>query len=302
MIEFPDEIDLEIYRKFANLPQQWNKEKLLFHYEEYGKNECKPTSIMQIGSRNFILNEQNKNPQHNFLEIGPGSRPVLRGNNVYYLDICNQDELNEKDRTTEYYLDYNDDEPTKSNVLIKSSHSAPTIHYDNLEKIDIKFLCVFSSHCIEHTTNIIKHINDVENILINGGFYHIIIPDCRFCFDHFVPQSTIIDVITAYIENHKIHTYKNLLITKNMLTHNEPSKHWNGIHGEPRYIEKNKLKIANLNFVTSKTDLHAWRFTPESFQHIYNLLLNDKFVNMKLIKIYPTIRNSNEFTVILQKM
>ena len=53
----------------------------------------------------------------------------------------------------------------------------------NLNIIKDKFDYVLSSHCVEHQPDLILHFKNVEKLLKKQGYYFLIIPDKRYCFD-----------------------------------------------------------------------------------------------------------------------
>jgi predicted SAM-dependent methyltransferase len=64
-----------------------------------------------------------------------------------------------------------------------------------------QFDIAFSSHVIEHTLDFIKHLNQVCDILKNNGHYFLFVPDKRYCFDYFSPESTMPDGKTRPLEH-----------------------------------------------------------------------------------------------------
>ena len=121
------------------------------------------------------------------LEIGPFHAPALSGPGVAYFDLQPTDALIA--RVRDYGL------PTSR--VPKIDYSEPT---GDLSVIDRRFDAVFSSHCIEHQPSLIRHLTQVSNVLHPGGAYYLIVPDKRYCFDHYLPLSTLGGVIEAHHE------------------------------------------------------------------------------------------------------
>lgn len=141
------------------------------------------------------------------LEIGPFCNPFLTGNNVSYFEIMSPNEIEciclESKRTI---------------------HEIPK-HIDyispvgDLAIIDKKFDKIFSSHMIEHTTDLVKHLRDIETILTERGEYYIIIPDKRYCFDYFKAETTLGDVLEAYYNKEKFQPLRVLINSICLNTH-----------------------------------------------------------------------------------
>ena len=119
--------------------------------------------------------------------------------------------------------------------------------------------------------DLIKHINQVENLLENTGKYYLIIPDKRYCFDYFIPECSVADVPgAALLRSSERHHPANILKHRAMITHNDPVQHWSGLHGDIDYNQNLKLTnaLTEIRNNDGYIDVHAWQFTPESFKLI----------------------------------
>jgi 2-polyprenyl-3-methyl-5-hydroxy-6-metoxy-1,4-benzoquinol methylase len=136
------------------------------------------------------------------LEIGPFFRPLAPGSNVKYFDIKNQAGLIETAK----------DYATKDEIqqIPEIDYVSPT---GDLSVINEKFGIIFSSHVIEHQLDLIKHLQGISNLLDSDGTYFLIIPDKRFCFDHFNVASQLVDVIAAHHEPQVRHRLRNILLS-----------------------------------------------------------------------------------------
>jgi SAM-dependent methyltransferase len=235
------------------------------------------------------------------LEIGPFYTPFCKGSNVKYFDVLDTTKLIER------ALQIN---PA---VNIKD---IPAIDYvspaGNLSIITETFNTVFSSHVIEHQWDFIDHLQKVSSLLNDGGKYYLIIPDKRYCFDYYNTLTTIADIINANFEKRQKHSVKSIIEHRAFITHNDPVKHWKGDHGfinntanRVKLIDRTAQRIKNAvseynagDFV----DVHASYFTPDSFAEIINILYKLRYTHFKISRLYPTIKNSREFFVVLEKI
>jgi hypothetical protein len=48
-------------------------------------------------------------------------------------------------------------------------------------------------------------------------------------------------------------------------------------------------------------DSHCWKFTPFIFSNIIHILYETKYIDLRVERIYNTLKGSNEFYVILKK-
>ncbi len=224
------------------------------------------------------------------LEIGPFYNPICRGENIKYFDILSQAELIQR---AEDIIE-NQDLSNIPNIDFVS----PT---GDLSIINEKFDVIVSSHVIEHQLDLIKHLNMVNSLLNEGGSYYLIVPDKRYCFDHFINESTIADVINGNFEKKEKHSIKSVIENKALTTHNSAVRHWEGDHGD---ISNNidKIKKAIADFKTGKyIDVHAWYFTPDSFKNIVKKLDDLNLIDFSITKLYPTRKETFEFYTVLQK-
>jgi len=224
------------------------------------------------------------------LEIGPFTHPVCGGKNVKYFDVLNKAGLIKR-----------------AEALGRSTDGAVDIHYvsplGDLSIVQEKFDICISSHAIEHQPDLIRHLNDVEKILNDGGRYFLVIPDKRYCFDHYIPESSIADILTA--RGRKIHTLKSVIEHRALTTHNDVQKHWAGDHGVPKYITDPKLlssaaaeyERANGGYI----DVHAWQFNPNSFRRNISLLNSLGLIRLKVDQVFQTAYGSIEFYAILRR-
>lgn len=188
------------------------------------------------------------------LEIGPCGRPFLTGEGVEYFDIYTQAE--QRERALAYGHEPDD---------------CPFIHHTgSLGKITSRFAAVFSSHAIEHTPDLIAHLHQVRTLLRDGGAYFLIVPDRRYCFDHFVRGTLLEDVYAgigrdrptmAAVQNHYMRH-----------THNNPGLHWIGIHGSYRAKNSEFMAASAAHASGEYVDVHQWAFTPQSFREIVSAL------------------------------
>lgn len=279
------DIDLDYYRKFNVDLQLMSEDQLLNHYNLYGKAEGRSNYMSR---RDFVSSI----PLNKTLEIGPFTNPSIIGENVKYFDVLDFPALVQRAKEHSY--------PITHNIKIDYVSSD-----GDLSIIGEKFDSVFSSHCIEHQIDLIKHINDVDKILTSNGQYYLIIPDKRYCFDYFLPESSVADVLGASLQkSNGLHHPSNVLKNRVMTTHNDSVKHWSGEHGD---IESNMLlKVSNVltEIIDNKgyIDVHAWQFTPKSFKKILDILFSITIINLKIIYISDTPFNSNEFCVVLSKL
>ena len=230
----------------------------------------------------------------NVLEIGPYHNPALHGPQVRYFEIF-------------------DTETLKTELAARGMQAdrAPDIHYvsptGDLSVVSDRFEAVFSAHCVEHQPDLIRHLEQVWSLLQPGGCYYLICPDTRYCHDHFIPISTVGDVIEAHYESRKVHRLGALIDSRALRTHNRKEDHWAGKSGTlPARDERRKAvaeaiaewRASNGAYINT----HAWQFTPDTFLSIIETLNDLDLVPLKPLEVHETRRLSHEFTAILGRV
>lgn len=283
----PDEFDPQFYRsEYINL-SALDDTGARDHYYSLG--------VLEGHSGNAIKTRQDFisliPTAASVLEIGPYFSPLMRGGNVRYFDVLNREQM-------------------KSRAVSQGVADAnpPEIDYvspnGDMSIIKDKFDFAISSYCIEHQTDLIKHLNDVKKVLSPEGCYFILAPDKRYCHDHFMAESTIAGVIDAHHSKRSTHPLRAVIEHVGLSAHNDQFRHWRGDHGvlQENYVERTKQAIsiferANGTYV----DVHSWYFTPSSMRTIISALNALDYCDLKLIRCYETRKFHNDFWVILQR-
>ena len=225
------------------------------------------------------------------LEIGPFTKPVIQGPNVKYFDVLDRKGLQRRAAEKNYNYE-----------------NAPEIDYvspvGDLSVINENFDVCVSSHCIEHQPDLIEHFTQVSRILRPGGRFLLIIPDKLYCFDRFIPASTLAEVFDA--QGRKVHTLANLIRHRYLVTHNEATRHWRGDNGHPRgFTQLQHVRNALTEFERADggyVDVHAWQFTPATFRNIMSDLKTLGVINLECEAVYGTPYGTFEFCAVLKKV
>ena len=281
----PATFDPDFYRsKYADLAklspvQLWN------HFVNHGIAEGRWGS--NYGGRNGLGERLNLGQP--ILEIAPWTSPFFKGPNVKYADILNNDELLER-----------------AIKVGRESLEIPRMDYlispTNLsDSIDEKFEIVASSHVLEHQPNLLEHLRQVGQLLEPRGRYALAIPDRRYCFDHFKPETTLEDVLLADHEKRVRHTLESLTASELLRAHNDAGRHWAGDHGSPLNPEGAKERAQELYqaSLNGYEDCHTWFFTPLSFKEIMDQSYSLGLQPFKVENLYFTMRDTFEFHAVL---
>jgi len=208
------------------------------------------------------------------LEIGPYNRPTLLKSeyNVMYADLFTSFEIesNEARYGTETV-----EIPNQIDILVDPT-KRPSLN------TNLKFDYLYSAHNIEHYPDIIYHLVEMSTLAaaMHTKFF-LTVPDKRFCYDHYQRESDYTDMIDAFLEQRMNHTFASYLRANAYATHNNIWEHWHGVHGQdPRTVPININYATELRHKIDRArdekqrhfaDIHAWYFTPESFQYNINM-------------------------------
>ena len=272
------------------------------HFLKFGINEGRPwqkshkSKELSIGeiiqskfnSRNeFLSLLKNYN---SMLEIGCFDKPSLeefRKNKkvkISYADWLSKEQLQER----------------ASKIKGRNKDNVPEIKYvlaKGYEQIKFNYEAVISHHCIEHQPNLVVHFNQIYKIIKNKGTYFASIPNKNECFDHFIPESSVLDVILAFLEKREKPSLKSVLEHRAFISHN-----WLKDENPFESLDPNRMDIYKQNFDefnnSDYVDVHCWQFTPESFHLIMNQLHFLGLINpISTLEIYP---NFGEFYIALK--
>ncbi|MGD9541864.1 hypothetical protein [Methylocystis sp.] len=283
------EFDPQFYRSGNPELAAYSDSALFRHFIKFGQREGR------LGSRRASKKEfiELVAAEESVLEIGPFTNPTITGENVKYFDLCDSVELSRRAAGVGYVQSV-----------------TPHIHYvsseGDLSVVTEKFSCAFSSHCIEHQPDLIRHLNQVEDLLDRSGKYYLIAPDKRYCFDCAFSETALDEIEQAHKEKRARHSVQAIIEHRAYVSHNDPLRHWVGDHWDADYESKRErlIRAAEKELATANgayIDVHAWRFTPCSLLHILESLYDLNYTSLKPIRVFNTRLGQLDFCVILEK-
>lgn len=281
--------DPEYYRTIHGDLSNFPDIELQTHYLCHGCMEGRPCTP-------YALREHFKDllpSGGDVLEIGPFNKPYVTGKNVRYFDVLTRDGLIERGRSLGYGA--------------KDLIGTPVIDYvsptGDLSFVDRQFEVAVSSHCIEHQSDLIAHLLQVEKLLKLGGEYFLIIPDKRYCFDYYIAETSIADVLCAHVEKRVTHTLNSVIEHRALTTHNDSVRHWRGDHGVLENVV-GRVRGALQEYQDAAggyIDVHSWQFTPSGFFHLTGLLRELGLTKMEPKQVFNTPYGRLEFCAILSR-
>lgn len=281
----PPTIDPDTYRASEPGLGKLDDAAAIAHYRAHGRDKGVVASPLALRENLLLFIEDGIS----LLEIGPFHRPLRRGPHVEYLDMLDADAL--RARAAEVGGD-----PAGVPDIIH--------HVGGLDRVDRRYDAVLSSHAIEHQPDLVAHLAQVERVLNPGGAYFLIVPDKRYCLDHFIAPSTLADVLQAHQERRTAHTLKSVVEHRALTVHNDAVRHWRGDHGDPERHQAQRARSAIQEYEAAAggyVDVHAWYFTPPVFRLILTGLRDLGLTRLEIAGLYHTAHDRNEFCAILKK-
>ncbi len=238
------------------------------------------------------------------LEIGPHIDPMFRksaGEAVKYVETRTTEELRAfmekegRDPDLVEEIDY---------LFHQGQPLAETVRGESFD-------WVASSHVLEHIPDFVGHLNEVRDVLKDGGVYAVIVPDRYLCFDCLKPPSSLGEVLQAHMEKRQVPT-----IASNIdeLRYGARPK---GIKvGGWRMPEASRglsLKypgwrervrnILNSDGGETRPEIrmgHSWRFDPVSFAQILADLSSLELIGLQLVHLQATY--NTDFVAVLKRV
>lgn len=235
------------------------------------------------------------------LEIGPSYNPVVPksdGWNVQSVDHASQEILQEKYRGLG--ADWQRIEPVDfvcgDNDFLKA---IPTQYHGSYDYI-------IASHMIEHTTDLIGFLGQMEALLAQGGVLSLIVPDKSYCFDFMRPVTNTADILYANYQKRGTHSIKTAFEHVAYHCSYDDLIIWGNPVCNPKGFALSHRLDQAMDWFTRLSDeggeyadFHNWKFTPASFRLIMLELQALEKTGLSARSHHPT--ESGEFFLQLVK-
>lgn len=219
------------------------------------------------------------------VEIGPSHKPIAakgKGYNVHIIDHMSREQLLEKYANQNLYLDNIED----VDYVWKGES------YTKLTGKNKFYDWIIASHVIEHTPDLIGFLNDCDSIMKDDGVISLVIPDKRYCFDHFRPISGLSKIIDSHLNHQRNHSPGTVAEYFLNVVSSDGQIAWEpGFRGIYEFVHTQEEAINHMNLVSEEgdyVDVHSWCFTPHSFRLMIHDLYNLGFISFKEVDFYPT--------------
>lgn len=228
------------------------------------------------------------------LEFGPFDNPTFHrshGDQVDYLDFSSADELR---RLASNSPNRNPDRIDDVAFVVKSKHFAASV--------DSLFDLAVANHVLEHVPDPITWFFNLKQVLRPDGHVFLALPDRRYTFDYFRPESTATALVEAYeLDLERAPMWQ---VAEAVYYHSEVDVHDRWRTGaepvfSPRFSLEQAVEIARDKSKTY-SGVHCWVFTAESFERCVASLQTSGLFDFRIDSLKGPISGTREFHVVLR--
>jgi hypothetical protein len=161
-----------------------------------------------------------------------------------------------------------------------------------------------ASHVVEHVPDLIGWLDELAEVIVDGGTLVLIVPDRRYCFDVHRPPTTVGAMLEAHLLEAVRPGVRAVYDHYSRVVQYNPADLWDGVI--PSYDQRFHTSAETEKYVEESlheyVDSHVWLFTPTSFvEQLHELRLIGRsqwYVDV----VRPTPRNEIEFVVRLRRL
>lgn len=219
------------------------------------------------------------------IEIGPSHNPIApkkKGYRVHIIDYMNREQL---------IIKYKDHDVNLNNIE-EVDFVWQGGNYLELTGKTKYYDWIIASHVIEHTPDFIGFLKDCDTILKDDGVISLVVPDKRYCFDHYRPIAGLSRIIDNHFQKNNIHTpgavaeYFLNIVSKagGIAWDSSTAGEYNFVHSLEDALQGMKSVLNEKAYL----DVHAWCFVPHSFRLIVHDLFCLRLIPFQEVDFFPT--------------
>ncbi|MGB3670852.1 MAG: methyltransferase domain-containing protein, partial [Phormidesmis sp.] len=219
------------------------------------------------------------------VEIGPSHNPIAskkEGYKVHIIDHMSREELTAKYEEHGVNLENIEEVDFVWRGEKYSELTGKSKYYD----------WIIASHVIEHTPDLISFLNDCDAILKDDGVISLVIPDKRYCFDHYRPITGLSKIIDSHYQKNRIHSPGTVAEYFLNVVSKSGEIAWNSsATGKYSFVHSLEEALQGMKSVVRENaylDVHAWCFVPHSFRLIVHDLFCLGIIPFKEVSFHPT--------------
>lgn len=219
------------------------------------------------------------------VEIGPSHNPVAPRKDGYHVEVI--------------------DHLTRDQLV--SKYEGHGVALENIEEVDYVWRgekyteltgkskyydWIIASHVIEHSPDLIGFLVGCDGILKDGGVVSLVVPDKRFCFDHYRPITGLGKIVDAHLTPQSIHSAGNVAEYYLNVVSKAGNIAWGarspGVYACVHSAGDASNGIKSVLEHGAYIDIHAWCFVPHSFRLIIDDLYTLGLIAFRELDFFPT--------------
>ena len=234
-------------------------------------------------------------------EIGPLARPLVSKEHARVIYVDHSDAATLRQR----YAGHADVEVSRIEVdviwgaktLRQAIRHANALPPDGLDY-------VIASHVVEHVPDFVGWLREVRQVLRADGRLRLAVPDRRYTFDRLRRESSLTEVLAAWVQQDRrpnVHSLLDFCLNETRLSAEDA---WAGRFDEdalrqlrPHTLQSALLVARDALYNGGYHDVHCWTFTPRSFALLAAELAHHGLIDFECEFFHDTRRNANEFIV-----
>ena len=177
------------------------------------------------------------------------------------------------------------------------------------DKVDGQmFDYAIASHVIEHVPNPVGWLGGIADVLQPGARFNLAIPDRRFTFDFSCPESTVGQLVEAYLLDYDRPSARQVFDSCFYGKAIDPGARWTEAIDAEKVPAFTGDIAPSLSFSQAQEalagkyfDSHCWVFTPQSFLSMMRGICQIGIMPFEFADFHPTIEGEFEFFACLRK-
>jgi hypothetical protein len=151
---------------------------------------------------------------------------------------------------------------------------------------------IIASHVVEHMPDLIAFFQQCDHVMKGTGILSLVVPDMRYCFDHFRPLSSLSSVIDKHMSNDERHSpgtaaefYLNAVSRGDKILWSKKSTdEFKLAHSLDDALKAMKQAQRGGAY----EDYHSWCFVPHSFRLMIQDLHDLGLIPFQELEFFPT--------------
>lgn len=151
---------------------------------------------------------------------------------------------------------------------------------------------IVASHVVEHMPDLIAFLQQCDAVMKSTGVLSLVVPDMRYCFDHFRPLASLSNVIDKHVNTEQRHSpgtaaefYLNAVSRgDNILWSKKSMDGFKLTHGLDDALRAMEQALQGGVY----EDYHSWCFVPHSFRLMIQDLHDLGLIPFQELEFFPT--------------